>query len=577
MNGSRGLKHNMHKKIIIAFLAVIFIASGIWYYLRSGYKIIDLYENDKTHLVVEGEIVKSRYRPVIEDGNILFPLPIIKEYIDPKVHKDENRESIIFTTADKVVKMRNDEITAMINAKPVELNIPVRNINDIYYVPIELLSDIFGIDLQYLEANNIVIMDYRGSFKKEGELISDNGIVRLNPYFRSPIVSKDIKKGTKMRVFEEFPKWYKVRLKDGIVGYINKNHIEVTDITVRDTTEDISDYTPWKPEKGKINLVWEHVHKYNPNVNEIQKMDGLDIVAPTWFEIEDKQGFVSNKADMNYVKWAHNNGYKVWGVIKSFEPDITNDVLNDSDKRDEVIRQLLIYADLYDIDGINIDFENVYLNDKDMLTQFVRELAPLCREQGLVISIDVTPKSTSENWSMCYDRKALTEAVDYIALMTYDQHWATSPIAGSVAQYSWVEKSLVDVLKEVPAHKLLLGIPFYTREWKEEINNGKKKVSSRTLWMKDVKEIIENENISPVWDEESKQYYLEYIKDGDKYKIWVEDAKSIDYKSSLVHKYNLAGVASWRRGFETKDIWNVLEKNIKKTENYTTWLERNDT
>ncbi|MCG8499283.1 MAG: glycoside hydrolase, partial [Firmicutes bacterium] len=59
------------------------------------------------------------------------------------------------------------------------------------------------------------------------------------------------------------------------------------------------------------------------------------------------------------------------------------------------------------------------------------------------------------------------------------------------------------------------------------------------------------------------------------YKIWVEDARSINLKSSLVHKYNLAGTAAWRRGFETEDIWQVLTKNLKEKQNYTQWAKAN--
>jgi len=75
----------------------------------------------------------------------------------------------------------------------------------------------------------------------------------------------------------------------------------------------------------------------------------------------------------------------------------------------------------------------MYISDRDVFTQFVREIAPLLREQGLVVSVDV-------NDIQCYDKKALSEAVDYIMYMSYDQHWSTSPVAGSVAQVSWQEK-----------------------------------------------------------------------------------------------------------------------------------------
>ena len=85
-------------------------------------------------------------------------------------------------------------------------------------------------------------------------------------------------------------------------------------------------------------------------------------------------------------------------------------VLASYDLRMKMIKQLLGFAQTYKLQGINIDFENVYLKDKENLVQFVRELTPFMHEQGLSVSIDVTPKSTNEMWSMFYDRPALSRS-----------------------------------------------------------------------------------------------------------------------------------------------------------------------
>ena len=205
----------------------------------------------------------------------------------------------------------------------------------------------------------------------------------------------------------------------------------------------------------------------------------------------------------------------------------------------------------------------MYLKDKDLLTQFVRELYPIFREKGMMVSIDITPISTSENWSLSLDRKRLSQAVDYVMLMAYDQHWASSPVAGSVAQYSWVEESLIKVLEEVPNYKLVLGIPFYTRLWKLEQTDAGEQVSSQALSMETANDFIKENNIELEWDEESGQYHGETIKEGITYKIWIENAKSLKLKSSLVNKYDLAGIASWRKGFETEEVWPAISNMIK--------------
>jgi spore germination protein YaaH len=258
-------------------------------------------------------------------------------------------------------------------------------------------------------------------------------------------------------------------------------------------------------------------------------------------------------------------------VSNGFDPDRTSVFLASTRIRESIIDELLASLLSYGMDGVNIDFENVYLDDRDLVTQFVREMTPLFREAGLVVSIDVTILSGSEMWSMFYDREALGEIVDYMAVMTYDQHWGSSPVAGSVAQYQWVENGLKGVLEQVPAEKILLGLPFYTRVWEEREVDGSVRVSSRAISMGQLSQIINTRQLEPEWDEESGQYYTEYTEAESRFRIWIEDARSIDLKSSLVHRYDLAGAASWRRGFESADIWDVLEHNLKEMNDYATW------
>jgi len=562
------------KKIIILF-SIIVILSVVCFFLPNIWTTSPFLPHT-TNLIVGGEVIKDIDPPIVENGQILLSLPIIKQYIDPSVHWDKKVGKIIFTTRQKVVSMKTDKLTAMVNSNPVDLNIPTRLINDTPYIPIQFLSEILEMQIEYIEKNNVVILDKQTSAIYKAVTIVENADIRKSPSLRSKIVSKNLTQNQSMRVFGESKTWYNVRTKEGIVGYIEKKYVEKTSEDIKITKPEKNQFPQWKPENGKINMVWEYVYMKTPNMSKTKKIHSLDVVSPTWFTVIDDEGTVENKADPEYIKWAHGNGYKVWGLISNnFDKDITHEVLNNADKREKVIQQILIYSKLYKLDGINIDFENVYYTDKDMLTQLIRELCPLLREQGLIISIDVTMKSSSELWSKFYDRKALADLVDYVALMAYDQHWGSSPVAGSVAQYNWVERGLVSILEEVPNEKLLLGLPFYTRLWKEEKIDGETKVSSTAITMPKANEIIKNKKLNLVWDNQSGQYYAHYMEDKITYKIWFEDKKSINLKSSLIHKYNLAGAASWRRGFETEEIWTTLSDSLKNTKNYIQWANAN--
>jgi spore germination protein YaaH len=309
----------------------------------------------------------------------------------------------------------------------------------------------------------------------------------------------------------------------------------------------------------KINLVWQPTFEAVNNLASLDKVPGMNVIAPSWFSIVGANGFIKNSADENYVKNAHAKGYKVWALItNSFDPDLTSVVLHNPKARQYVINQLQFFIERYNLDGINLDFENIYDEDKDALTVFVREIKTALNPTGAIVSMDITVPSETSRWSTCYNRQALGETVDYMMLMAYDEHWRTSPVSGSVASIGWVENGIINTLKSVPANKLILGIPFYMRKW-EEVDG---KVTAKTLTMNEAEKLIREKQLHPQWMADQGQYYFEYEEDGKLYRVWQEDARSIALKVGLADKYQLPGVAAWRKGFEKPEIWDVINKSL---------------
>jgi spore germination protein YaaH len=317
----------------------------------------------------------------------------------------------------------------------------------------------------------------------------------------------------------------------------------------------------------KINLVWQPTFDEKTDVTKLDKVKGLNVVSPSWFELVDDYGTINNKVDARYVRAAHEKGYQVWALItNSFDPDLTRKVLYDEQARRNVIKQLALYARLYQLDGINLDFENIYDEDKEQLTQFVKEITDTLHVLDLKVSIDVTVPSGVSQWSACYDRAGLGKSVDYVMLMAYDEHWRTSPVSGSVASIGWVERSLLKTLKDVPAEKLVLGVPFYMREWEENLEGEKTNVKTMTMEM--AKQTIKDRQLKPEWLEDKGQYYFEYIDGDKKYRVWQEEERSMSLRVKMIEQYHLAGIAAWRKGFEKNEIWQVIDQglNVNKTE-----------
>lgn len=564
----RKRKRLLHFFLMLLLFFIVVPGSMFWFLLmKPSTEQVKPYDGANRVIVYQGTPMEASY--LLESGQVLLPFDFLKEVIDPYLFWDEPTHSVIVTTKDKVLRLPSDQVTAFLNKQPINLQVPVKEVDGVRYVPLEPIEKLYGYAFTLLEESGVLSIEKEGYAVQQARVTAEEGVmVRTGASHREPIVA-ELSAGETVDLLSEENGWYRVFTENGIGGYLPKEDVELTQVRqVKREVENASaqQAAGWKPLGEKITMVWEHVVSRNPNTAEIGPLPGVNVVSPTWFEMTDAEGTLLNKADPAYVAWAHQRGYQVWGLVTNgFNPDWTTAVLSSYEKREKLISQLLHYAILYDLDGINIDFENVYLADKERLVQFVRELTPYLHEQGLTVSIDVTIKSTAETWSMFLDRAALAEVVDYVAVMTYDEHWASSPKAGSVASLPWTEKGLQGVLEEVPAHKLLLGVPFYTRLWTEEKQaDGTIKVSSRALSMSRAQEWIKERNLTPVLDEASGQHYVEYRdpNDGKTYKMWIEDVTSMEKRIQLVKKYNLAGVAAWRRGFEVPEIWTAIEAGL---------------
>lgn len=317
-----------------------------------------------------------------------------------------------------------------------------------------------------------------------------------------------------------------------------------------------------------ILMAWEAVYSYNPDTTKIPDMRGVNVVSPTWYELTDEKGNVSSKASVPYLEWAEQKGYAVWALVtNAFDIDRTHAFLYDKSARTQFIDYMIAEAKYYGYEGINIDFEHIYKADKDALTHFVNEFALKAKRENLILSMDVTIMGGSDNWSKCYDHEALGSIVDYLIVMTYNEHWLGSPVSGPVASYNWVEKSINALLEVVDARKLVMGVPLYTHVWREYPSTEKPNQytnKSAAVGMEAQNNLIEKNNVKLIWDDVRKLYYGTYFEEGAQVKIWVENAVTLKEKAKIAKQNGLAGIAGWERGLETNDVWGAMADVLVK-------------
>lgn len=470
-------------------------------------------------IFVKGEL--TGYSASGTGDSMLLPLPLLQEHVDSSIRYEEKTKSVILSTESELLYMQEDKTDASLNNRPLQLRLAPEVKEKITYLPADVLEDLYGFEIQEDTTTGAVLLMTAGETvplgKVKGEAGDKTVALRSEASIHAPIVA-DMSPGAIVSIWnKENEDWLYVQLSSGYAGYTKASDI----ISDGQKTVEPKSTTPSRAErswKGKsVNLYWEAVYQRKPDPSTFGELPGVNVASPTWFSIIDGDGNVRSQADSAYVQWAHERGLEVWGLLSnSFEPDITTEALSSYEKRMNVIVQILEYSDLYKLDGINIDFENVYTKDGENVTQFMRELKPMAQAKNLIVSIDVTPKSNSEMWSAFLDRRALNSVVDYLIVMAYDEHWAASPVAGSVASLPWVESSLSRIIEEddVPPEKLILGIPLYTRIWTETQVDGKTKVSSKSVSMNAVEKIIKEKKLTPTFDKAAGQNYVEYKEDG---------------------------------------------------------------
>ena len=514
----------------------------------------------KTNVIINNNNVTEslKFDIFIDENEIVYmSTKDIANFFDEDIFYDNKYDQIITSSDTKLATLKLDEKEMYVNSSKVKIYGAATKKDDNFYLPFSEMKDVYNVEVNYIKESNILTIDSLNREQKKANASNDISI-KYKPTVFSKTVDK-VKKADSVVVVEELENgWKQVRTDLGKIGYTK----DITNIyTVREQMEDS------KQIEGKVSLVWDYYSEYADAPNRTgTTINGINVVSPSFASlVEGGKGklFVNIREEgKKYINWAHSKGYKIWPMISNNSyKETTSVILNDYKLREELINSIVNLVIEYNLDGINIDFEYMNMSDKDMFSRFIIELAPRLNEYGKVLSIDVTAPDGSEDWSMCYDRNKIGQVADYIIFMAYDQNGISSPKEGTTAGADWVEvniKKFIGTQEEVPAEKLILGMPFYTRLWKE---NGTR-VTSSVVTMKNIDSKIPS-NVEKVWKEDLKQYYVEYKENGITYKMWLEEEESIKAKFDLMKKYNLAGAAYWQKDFEKSSIWNIIAEEIK--------------
>lgn len=518
----------------------------------------DIRGTDDVPIILQDEQVEEHAR--LWDGVCYFDFATVHKYFNDRFYEDPKEGLLLYTLPDCIVRTAIG--TGEVTKGDVQENrdyVIARYEEGQLYVAADFVKEYTNFAYELFAEPNHMQVDTVWQ-ERQVATVSKNTQIRYQGGIKSDVL-REVEKGEQVTILEEMETWSKVKTQDSYIGYIENKRL--TDkhgeepIPVTDYAEPV--YTS-QTRDHKINLAWHAVSSEAGNdtlTSMLENTKSINVISPTWFALTDNEGNFSSYASHEYVDMVHAKGMEVWGLVDNFtngEVD-TYEVLAGTSVRTKLIDNLIAVALEYDLDGINVDFESISQEAGEPFIEFIRELSIPCREHGLVLSVDnYVPMNHTDH----YDRAEQGRVADYVIIMGYDEHYKGSQEAGSVASINFVEQGIANTVELVPAEKVINAVPFYTRIWQ---TTGTE-VDSQAVGMQAAEQFIEERGITTVWDEETCQNYGEYQSGDGYYQVWLEDEQSIQVKLNIMSKYNVAGVAEWKLGFDKPGIWDVIEAYV---------------
>ncbi|MDP2886782.1 MAG: glycosyl hydrolase family 18 protein [Ignavibacteria bacterium] len=320
---------------------------------------------------------------------------------------------------------------------------------------------------------------------------------------------------------------------------------------------------------------------YRPSAFEAfqKNIDRVSIVSPEPF-IVDASGVIYGELEPKLVKLAKEHNVKIMPQVKNINPkeglfsyEWVHSILNDKKVRERTISGMLEICKRYGLWGIQIDFENVLINDREALTSFYREASDALHKEGFKISIAAVHRAEEsagpntytqwmmKDWRGAYDLKALGQIGDFVKIMSYGQHTRrTTP--GPSQGLPWLEQVLKYFLQYVPPAKLSLGITMggslYSTVADTALYYQNARSWSRGISLGEAQSLIEEYGGPPLqWDDKQKVFYG-YIERGGVFEWFMIDneLRSLDAKLDLVKKYEIRAINMWVSGRENPGLWD---------------------
>ncbi|QNM04685.1 glycosyl hydrolase family 18 protein [Qiania dongpingensis] len=274
--------------------------------------------------------------------------------------------------------------------------------------------------------------------------------------------------------------------------------------------------------------------------------------------------------DLWLVELAWNYGISPMLVLTPFGPDgkfnnyLIQTIVQDAAIRNTLIQNLLTAVRDRGYAGVDVDFEYILPQDREAYAGFVGELRSVMNANGYIVSVALAPKTSADQPGLIYegvDYRLLGQNADHVFLMTYEWGYTYGPPM-AVAPLNKVREVVDYAVQEIPAQKIIMGIPNYAYDWTLPFTRGTSE--ARVIGNVEAVQIAAAQGAAIQFDDVAQSPHFTYWENGIQHEVWFEDVRSIEAKLELADAYGLMGVGYWNLMRPFRANWLLLQSLMGK-------------
>ncbi len=520
------MKTRVIEKINNSYIYVVILA--VYVIVTLGISMLITKPNNKeTNIIVNGETLNLKNGVVNIKGTRYITRKDIEENFFEHVFYDKISRTLIITTWDEKIKIKKGD-TGTIEYE-AETAYSIKNLAEklgYEYIEDAKTNDVYIYN--YTEQDVKIKKNRVEVYSLENKCVV--GVVEKKDkitLLETEAVYKESKdKLLTVKITDKDGKSYIARISKDKVEYIPK----VKDLIKTD----------------KDMIVITHVENKVASTTDLTKVDALAIEM---LQLNSSNKLTTKKYTLPDAKDVDvyaviDNGYKSTG----FDTNIITDLVHSDKNKEIVAEQVIDFVMENELAGIVIDFKKFKKSDKDLLEQYIKELAVLMHANNKKILVKMQAIDS-------YNIIDIEYFVDQIILQAYGTRTVASKTAGSHSSIIYIMEMMDEIEKNVlDRKKIILEIPTYSILWTER---GGTIINAEEYSMQAVNEYLKENNITPEFNKASGQNYVSYTKGIITYKMWLEDEFSIGKKMGMAYYQEFAGICIYKSGEELKSIYSI--------------------